>query len=132
MKVATGTVIDGKVVVEGDLPADGTKVTVVLREDEESFELMFSSRRLQRGGKRTGPLLPAPSAKMLRVRSHSFQLNLVSAFRRLARKQEASVGSRSAEFATISTIACRRKRWRFSRSGMQVAVGSLGCEVRSL
>ena len=67
---------------------------------------------------------------MLRVRSHSFQLNLVSAFRRLARKQEASVGSRSAEFATISTIACRRKRWRFSRSGMQVAVGSLGCEVR--
>ena len=39
MKVATGTVIDGKVVVEGESLAEGTKVTVVLREDEESFEL---------------------------------------------------------------------------------------------
>ena len=39
MKVATGTVIDGKIVVEGELPAEGTKVTVVLREDEETFEL---------------------------------------------------------------------------------------------
>lgn len=39
MKVATGTVIDGKVVVEGERLAEGTKVTVVLREDGESFEL---------------------------------------------------------------------------------------------
>ena len=39
MKVATGTVIDGKVVVEGEPLAEGTKVTVVLREDEEFFEL---------------------------------------------------------------------------------------------
>ena len=39
MKVATGTVIDGKVVVEGESLAEGTKVTVVLREDEESFDL---------------------------------------------------------------------------------------------
>ena len=39
MKVATGTVIDGKVVVEGEPLAEGTKVTVVLREDEESFDL---------------------------------------------------------------------------------------------
>ncbi len=39
MKVATGTVVDGKVVVEGESLAEGTKVTVVLREDEESFEL---------------------------------------------------------------------------------------------
>jgi len=39
MKVATGTVIDGKVVVEGETLAEGTKVTVVVREDEEFFEL---------------------------------------------------------------------------------------------
>jgi len=39
MKVATGTVIDGKVVVEGESLAEGTKVTVVLREDEKFFDL---------------------------------------------------------------------------------------------
>jgi len=39
MKVATGTVIDGKVVVEGESLAEGTKVTVVLREDDEFFDL---------------------------------------------------------------------------------------------
>jgi len=39
MKVATGTVVDGKVVVEGEPLEEGTKVTVVLREDEELFEL---------------------------------------------------------------------------------------------
>jgi len=39
MKGATGTVIDGKVVVEGEPLAEGTKVTVVVREDEEFFEL---------------------------------------------------------------------------------------------
>jgi len=39
MKVATGTVIEGKVIVEGESLAEGTKVTVVLREDEESFDL---------------------------------------------------------------------------------------------
>ena len=39
MKVATGTVIDGKVVVEGETLAEGAAVTVVLREDGESFEL---------------------------------------------------------------------------------------------
>lgn len=39
MKVATGTVIDGKVVVEGEPLEEGTKVTVVLREEEAFFEL---------------------------------------------------------------------------------------------
>ena len=39
MKVATGTVVDGKVVVEGEPLAEGTKVTVVLREDKSSFDL---------------------------------------------------------------------------------------------
>ena len=45
MKVATGTVIDGKVVVEGESLAEGTKVTVVLREDEESFDLTPEEER---------------------------------------------------------------------------------------
>jgi hypothetical protein len=39
MKVATGTVVDGKVVVEGEALAEGSTVTVVLRDDDEAFEL---------------------------------------------------------------------------------------------
>jgi hypothetical protein len=39
MKIATGTVVDGKVVVEGETLAEGSTVTVLLREDEEAFEL---------------------------------------------------------------------------------------------
>ena len=39
MKVATGTVIDGKVVLEGETLAEGSTVTVVLREGDETFEL---------------------------------------------------------------------------------------------
>ncbi|HEU0198878.1 MAG TPA: hypothetical protein VFR86_00430 [Burkholderiaceae bacterium] len=39
MKVATGTVVDGKVVVEGATLIEGSTVTVLLREDEEGFDL---------------------------------------------------------------------------------------------
>ena len=39
MKIATGTVVDGKVVVEGETLTEGETVAVLLREDEESFEL---------------------------------------------------------------------------------------------
>lgn len=39
MKVATGVVVDGKVVVEGETLAEGSIVTVVLRDDEEAFDL---------------------------------------------------------------------------------------------
>lgn len=39
MKVATGTVIDGKVVIEGVSLAEGSTVTVLLRGDDEAFEL---------------------------------------------------------------------------------------------
>ena len=39
MKVATGTVVDGKVVVEGEALAEGSTVTVLLREPGETFEL---------------------------------------------------------------------------------------------
>ena len=39
MKVATGIVVDGKVVVEGEALTEGSTVTVVLREDDEAFEL---------------------------------------------------------------------------------------------
>lgn len=39
MKVATGTVIDGKVVVDGETLAEGSTVTVLLRDDDETFEL---------------------------------------------------------------------------------------------
>ena len=39
MKVATGTVVDGRVVVEGANLAEGSTVTVLLREDDEAFDL---------------------------------------------------------------------------------------------
>lgn len=39
MKVLTGTVIGGKIIVEGEPLTDGSKVTVIAREDEEAFEL---------------------------------------------------------------------------------------------
>lgn len=39
MKVATGIVVNGKVVVEGEALAEGATVTVVLREADETFDL---------------------------------------------------------------------------------------------
>lgn len=39
MKVTTGTVVDGKVLVEGEALPEGSTVTVLLREDNETFEL---------------------------------------------------------------------------------------------
>jgi hypothetical protein len=39
MKVATGTVVGGKVVVEGDVLVEAAKVTVLTHEDDETFEL---------------------------------------------------------------------------------------------
>jgi hypothetical protein len=62
MKVATGTVIDGKVVVEGEPLEEGAKVTVVLRENDEYFdltpeqeaELLASIDEIERGEYITG------------------------------------------------------------------------------
>lgn len=39
MKVATGKVIDGKVVVEGVSLEEGASVTVIAKDDDGSFEL---------------------------------------------------------------------------------------------
>lgn len=39
MQVTTGIVVDGKVVVEGDPLPDGTVVTVIARDAEETFEV---------------------------------------------------------------------------------------------
>jgi hypothetical protein len=39
MKIITGIVVDGKVVVEGESLAEGSTVTVLLRDNEEAFEL---------------------------------------------------------------------------------------------
>ena len=38
MKVATGTIVGGKVVLDGADFAEGATVTVLAREDDESFE----------------------------------------------------------------------------------------------
>ena len=39
MKIATGKVVGGKVVVEGAVLAEGTSVTVLVRESDETFDL---------------------------------------------------------------------------------------------
>jgi hypothetical protein len=39
MQVTTGIVVDGKVVVEGDPLPEGTVVTIIARDGEETFEV---------------------------------------------------------------------------------------------
>jgi hypothetical protein len=39
MQLATGTVIDGKIVLEGATLPEGTVVTVIARDSDETFEL---------------------------------------------------------------------------------------------
>ncbi|TMI07069.1 MAG: hypothetical protein E6H40_13705 [Betaproteobacteria bacterium] len=45
MKVATGKVIGGKVVLEGEPLAEGSVVTVVAREDDATFEVSPEEER---------------------------------------------------------------------------------------
>ena len=45
MKVATGRVVGGKVVLEGEPLAEGSVVTVVAREDDETFEVSLEEER---------------------------------------------------------------------------------------
>jgi hypothetical protein len=45
MKVATGRVVGGKIVVEGEPLAEGSVVTVVAREDDETFEVTPEEER---------------------------------------------------------------------------------------
>ena len=45
MKVATGRVVEGKVVLEGEPLAEGTVVTVVARDDDETFDVSPEEER---------------------------------------------------------------------------------------
>lgn len=45
MKVATGRVVEGKVVVEGEPWDEGAIVTVVARDDEDTFEVSAEEER---------------------------------------------------------------------------------------
>ena len=45
MKVATGKIVDGKVILEGDPLAEGSVVTVVAREDDETFDVSPGEER---------------------------------------------------------------------------------------
>ena len=45
MRVATGRVVEGKVVVEGEPWAEGAIVMVVARDDEETFEVSAEEER---------------------------------------------------------------------------------------
>jgi len=39
MRLTTGIVVDGKIVVEGEPLPEGTVVTIIARQDEETFEI---------------------------------------------------------------------------------------------
>ena len=45
MKVATGRIVEGKVVLEGEPLAEGSVVTVVVTEDDERFEVSPEDER---------------------------------------------------------------------------------------
>jgi hypothetical protein len=45
MRIATGRIIEGKVVVEGEPWAEGSVVTVVARDDEQTFEVSAEEER---------------------------------------------------------------------------------------
>ncbi len=45
MRVATGRIVEGKVVVEGEPWAEGSIVTVVARDDEQAFEVSADEER---------------------------------------------------------------------------------------
>ena len=45
MKVATGRIVEGKVVLEGEPLAEGSIVTVVAREDDDTFEVSPEEER---------------------------------------------------------------------------------------
>jgi hypothetical protein len=45
MKVATGRVVGGKIVLEGEPLAEGSVVTVVAREENETFEVSPEEER---------------------------------------------------------------------------------------
>jgi hypothetical protein len=45
MKVATGRVVGGQVIVEGEPLTEGSVVTVVAREDDETFEVTPEEER---------------------------------------------------------------------------------------
>ena len=45
MKVATGRIVGGKVVLEGEPWAEGSVVTVVAREDDEAFDVSPEEER---------------------------------------------------------------------------------------
>ena len=46
MRVVTGKVVEGKVVVEGDPLEEGSTVTVLTQEDDEDFELTAEQEAL--------------------------------------------------------------------------------------
>jgi hypothetical protein len=45
MKIATGTIVGGKVVLEGEPWAEGSVVTVVARDDEKTFDVSAEEER---------------------------------------------------------------------------------------
>ena len=68
MKVATGVVVDGKVVVEGTALAEGSTVTVMLRESDDTFTLRpEDENELLESIAALGPPLPGRRPRVVRI-----------------------------------------------------------------
>ena len=72
MKVATGKVIGGKVVLEGEPLAEGSVVTVVAREDDETFEVSPEEEKALLAGIDQAERGEVISWEELRERLHRF------------------------------------------------------------
>lgn len=45
MKIITGTVLDGRIIVEGETLREGERVTILTREGDESFDVSAEEKR---------------------------------------------------------------------------------------
>jgi hypothetical protein len=74
MKMATGRVVSGKVVVEGEALEEGETVTVPIHDDEETFELGSEDRPKAEEVLRRLPLTPHSNDRDLSSGSHLSRL----------------------------------------------------------
>ena len=72
MKVATGRIVDGKVILEGDPLAEGSVVTVVAREDDETFDVSPEEERALRAAIAQAERGQVVSWERLREQLHQF------------------------------------------------------------
>jgi hypothetical protein len=68
MQLATGTVVEGKVVVEGEALPEGARVTILVREADEPFEVPLERTERPQPIGRRDPLVDNPAlAEAVRI-----------------------------------------------------------------